>query len=178
MSPLHLAPPRKPRAVAGHDARCCCDACWPGRLRSVVVGMALVTGRARLAPPSPVVRPKRRIVVAAPERSRPAPIVPPVSAPPLPPPVPVAHAEDNPPTGTGVACRVCAIDDLGDRAQPDLHTRCIERAAALAKKKRQVLLHVRPLTHEQLVAKLAADRAHQAEDVEPGHLDDDIITTD
>jgi hypothetical protein len=75
-------------------------------------------------------------------------------------------------TGTGTPCRVCQVDDGDDRVQPDLHRRCIERATSRAielrekrsaARRRQVPAPEaapvgRPLSHAELVARLAADR--------------------
>lgn len=84
-------------------------------------------------------------------------------------------------TSTGTPCRICGIDDGDERVQRDLHRRCLDKAATLAKRKDKTLLHARPLNHEQLVERLARDRAHHHDDqaAEPEQLDaDDIITTD
>ena len=67
----------------------------------------------------------------------------------------------------GVPCRVCGETDDDERAQADLHTRCVELAAHRAKAKRRVLRHHRELTHDQLVAKLARARAAAPQPDEP-----------
>lgn len=100
--------------------------------------LLVATGPAAPPDPSPTaaatgrVGPRRRVVAAAGNVS------PPIA------------------TGTGVPCRVCGKDDGEDRAQADLHVRCIEKAAKAARARAHP--PGRRLTRATLVARLAAER--------------------
>jgi hypothetical protein len=60
---------------------------------------------------------------------------------------------------------VCLVLDDAERAQPDLHMACVERATDRAKKKQANRNATRranagtPLTHDELVTRLALERA-------------------
>lgn len=62
-------------------------------------------------------------------------------------------------------CRVCGVNDREERAQPDLHLACVERATDKAKKRRAALVANRvaraggELAREDLVRRLALERA-------------------
>ncbi len=68
-------------------------------------------------------------------------------------------------SGTGVACRVCGVDDGELRAQPDLHLGCVERATTRAIKRAKAVRAGRvdragdKLDRDELIRRLAADRA-------------------
>lgn len=104
----------------------------------------------------------------------------PAAAPPPPPapawdwpPMPALAVAAAPPiapaaTSTGVACRVCGVDDGDERVQPNLHRRCVEGAIRAVKRRKKPARAPRshvapdvgaPLSHAELVQRLAADRA-------------------
>lgn len=59
----------------------------------------------------------------------------------------------------GEACRVCGVDDLEPRAQPDLHLACVEQATDKAKKRKAVRRAGEPLAREDVIRRLALERA-------------------
>ena len=145
--------------TAVHAIGCVCDRCWPATLRATLAAgarrlaeVALALLDADVAPalaPSPSAPPRRRRRRKAAPAARP-PAIPAPS--PVEPPSPTRSADD-------ACCRVCGEPVTADnRAQRDLHAGCVERAAALAKRKERVLRRARLLEHEQLVARLARDR--------------------
>lgn len=83
---------------------------------------------------------------------------------------------DRPPPSR-VACRVCGKDDVDERAQVDLHMRCVEKATnrALERSRRapkaepEAAAAGRTLGHAELVRRLAAERAPLVQAAAPRH---------
>lgn len=84
----------------------------------------------------------------------------------------VVEAPAPRPTTTGVACRVCGVDDGEERAQADLHLACVEQATDKAKKRaatgKKISATKRahrsekagvPLDRKDLIRRLAMQRA-------------------
>lgn len=93
---------------------------------------------------------------------------------------PIVRSIPAPAASTGVACRVCGVDDGDERVQRDLHHRCIDGALKAAKQRTRPARRRAPvepeveldapgpeIPHEDLVARLAADRASRRVSVPP-----------
>lgn len=84
---------------------------------------------------------------------------------PTPAPAPAPTPAPARPTSTGVACRVCGVDDGEPRAQRDLHLDCAELATNKVKKRQAARRANRiekagtPIAHDELVTRLALERA-------------------